>query len=89
MRHGTIDGYNRHRCRCDECKAAHRERCITNRQRRLDQRIEVDGKFYSPIVERHGTTNGYRNYGCRCAGCTAAHGRGCRDYYRAKAKERA
>lgn len=25
--HGTINGYSKHRCRCEECRRANRERC--------------------------------------------------------------
>ncbi len=28
MRHGTVTGYNYHRCRCDLCKAAIHERSV-------------------------------------------------------------
>lgn len=63
-RHGTINAYGYHGCRCDRCKAANTEAQQEARDRR--QLAEVP-------PEVHGTENGYSNYRCRCDRCKAAH----------------
>lgn len=60
--HGEARGYDKG-CRCDECKAAYRERAREAKERRKSR----------PIPEHvHGTWNGYANYDCRCSRCLAA-----------------
>lgn len=65
-RHGTLNGYSNHHCKCKRClafgRAYHREASLLRRQRGL----EPD----SPI---HGTDGGYVNYGDRCDRCKKAH----------------
>lgn len=56
-RHGTLYGYQKGPCRCDDCRAANREH-----MRRL--------KGSAP--PSHGAS-GYENYGCRCDVCSDAH----------------
>jgi hypothetical protein len=63
-RHGTVNGYDNHRCRCDDCKAAW-ARISADRRRRRAYVIRSDD-------ERHGTNSFYCNHGCRCPACTEA-----------------
>jgi hypothetical protein len=65
-RHGTINGYSNHKCRCDLCKAAWREYCFAKRQMRFSRGAK------NPRTIPHGTTGGYGNWHCRCEDCTAA-----------------
>ena len=58
MTHGTISAYNRHCCRCAECRKAN-----ARIQRRKMERLA------SVEPPKHGTANAYINYGCRCAAC--------------------
>lgn len=64
-RHGTVNGYNNWRCRCEACSAAGaRFNAAAKQERRKRGLPEGDG--------RHGTVNGYTNWGCRCTDCKAA-----------------
>lgn len=76
--HGTITGYNRHRCRQPACRAAARAATAEARQRRLALRVERGGRSYAerdtngnPLP--HGDASTYQNWGCRCEPCTAAN----------------
>lgn len=80
VRHGTLNGYSNHHCKCQPCldygRAYHREASLRRRQRGLE-----------PDSPAHGTDGGYVNYGCRCDRCKQAHSS---DHaaYRARDKER-
>jgi hypothetical protein len=63
-RHGTVNAYTYHGCRCDRCKEANREATAAARDRRQKAGVPP---------EAHGTVNAYSNYRCRCAECTVAH----------------
>lgn len=63
-RHGTINAYSYHGCRCDRCKAAQKESVAAARDRRQNGEIPE---------HVHGTENGYSNYRCRCDRCKDAH----------------
>lgn len=63
-RHGTVNGYINHKCRCPECREANRQEVAKARRRRF---LTVTGDD-----PRHGTDNYYANYGCRCTACVAA-----------------
>lgn len=65
-RHGTLNGYSNHRCRCEACKETWRDYCLQKRKRRFD----LGAKY--PQMIPHGTTGGYGNWRCRCEECTAA-----------------
>ena len=59
--HGTRAGYNGHKCRCDECKAAQSE---YGRKRRGAPKPK------KPLP--HGTYSGYACHKCRCEDCKKA-----------------
>jgi hypothetical protein len=75
-RHGTINAYKNHGCRCDKCKQA-----IADYQREYYQKKTkgISTRKYDltpvdpddPDDPRHGTVNGYRK-GCRCDECKQA-----------------
>lgn len=66
IKHGTINAYNNHKCRCEACKLAHREYQLVRVPIRKSKGLE-------PGDSRHGTYNGYANYGCRCEACKEAN----------------
>jgi hypothetical protein len=69
--HGTYAGYNRHRCRCADCRTANTE--YTRSARARLNRV--------PTKQiPHGTRNGYVNYGCRCIPCRQADRAYLREY---------
>ena len=74
-RHGTINGYSNHGCRCGPCRAANAAEQSRQRAARLKS---------PPPDHVHGTVNGYNNYGCRCQSCLGAHRESKRSYYRRK-----
>ncbi len=59
--HGSINGYTRHKCRCDECRAAWRTYQRKARARRRGKEPPV-----------HGIASAYREYRCGCEACLAA-----------------
>lgn len=60
-RHGTTNGYNNLKCRCQPCRNAWASDVASSKERRSQR----------PIPNHvHGTQNGYGNYKCRCAACT-------------------
>lgn len=71
-RHGTLNGYNTLKCRCDNCRAAKAAYQID--YKRPYKRLAADDP-------RHGTYNGYSNLKCRCADCRAANAVRQIDYY--------
>jgi hypothetical protein len=76
--HGTVNGYNYHDCRCNECRAAMstfiNDWRAENRQRPI------------PAYVEHGTVNAAVNYGCKCRPCREAKRDADRDY---RARKRA
>jgi hypothetical protein len=68
--HGTWNGYNWHRCRCAECRAANHAKNEARRERRRSVQIPDDVK--------HGSYVTYVEYGCRCVPCCDAN----REYFR-------
>ena len=64
--HGTHGGYTNHRCRCDDCREAHRVGHAAS-VARMRQRL-ASGEA-QPV---HGTPGAYCNWGCRCIPCTQA-----------------
>lgn len=75
VEHGTANGYVHHRCRCEACTRA-------NRERHDEWRNRVRGNAPS-----HGL-NGYVNYACRCRTCKRA-GSASNRHYRELRKRRA
>jgi hypothetical protein len=69
-RHGTINGYTNHSCRCELCRAANTESVANARNRRVGE---------LPPEEVHGTENGYSNWRCRCSDCREAHAAAARE----------
>ena len=61
-------------CRCDECRAARRDRHRRLRAERRAQRREVDGRLIAPGAP-HGTATAYCDWYCRCRPCTTAAAR--------------
>lgn len=59
--HGTRGGYSNHRCRCTECREAHRVAMAAWKAQAVHR---------EPY--RHDAA-AYRNWGCRCEICTAAN----------------
>jgi hypothetical protein len=74
-RHGTINGYTNHGCRCGPCTGAN----TSEQQKARDRRSALE---IPPEV--HGTENGYSNYNCRCEDCKAAHNQAAREYRASK-----
>ncbi len=62
-RHGTTNGYGNLGCRCERCRAAHRERHAG-----YIARVRAEGR----VLGRHGSTVAY-DTGCRCDVCRDAH----------------
>lgn len=60
MKHGTISGYIRGKCRCDGCRKAYSDY-------RREWQIGIKGNNV-----RHGTKHYYDAYGCRCPDCKRA-----------------
>jgi len=65
-RHGTENGYNNIKCRCERCRRAHRDY-----QARYMRRVLEDGSLVNATVE-HGSAYRY-DVGCRCDACRQAH----------------
>lgn len=64
--------YNRG-CRCEPCKARHRERMTEGNKRRWAQRVTgANGDWFAASVLDHGTSSAYTNWGCRCDPCRGA-----------------
>lgn len=61
-RHGTVNGYNNLRCRCDRCRTA------ATRHHAEDKKVRQSKPIPGHV---HGTENGYGNWGCRCLHCTS------------------
>ena len=64
--HGTTNGYNNLKCRCEACRAAWAEFCAEMRMVRRIKLLSGDG------APTHGKASTYGNYGCRCQPCTTA-----------------
>lgn len=64
-RHGTINGYCNHECRCEECRRAWTDYCLLRRVQRASALAADD--------PRHGKESTYFNHQCRCDECRAAH----------------
>ena len=63
MKHGTINGYQHHKCRCTDCRDAKREYKKKLKLKKLEGIPE--------LVERrreHGTAEAY-SFGCTCDLC--------------------
>lgn len=67
IQHGTLSAYRKHKCRCDECKAALTEYHRRWREAHPDYRTE---RTRQPSA--HGTIRRYTSYKCRCDECQAA-----------------
>lgn len=65
--HGNNAYTDDRRCRCPECRAAHRR---TNAERRAKAYAHTR-KHGLPDGVRHGSS-AYENWGCRCPICTTA-----------------
>jgi hypothetical protein len=71
--HG-VQGYNWHKCRCEQCRAANSARSRTSRAARKARTAAGD-----PAVP-HGTRGGYTNWACRCLPCSQANSEACLEY---------
>lgn len=56
--HGTPNGYQNYRCRCEPCKKSNSD----YRKKRLQQSVTGNEPW-------HGTMSGYGYWGCRCKRC--------------------
>jgi GIY-YIG catalytic domain len=65
-RHGTVNRYTNHRCRCQPCRDAWAAFCRSLKERRAAALAE------DPSIAPHGRTSTYRNYCCRCRPCVEA-----------------
>lgn len=65
MPHGTNSRYTNHRCRCDECRQAHRDYAASRRRYAAAHPLPPDDP-------RHGTVVAYVHYLCRCERCKRA-----------------
>lgn len=65
-RHGTVNGYGNHGCRCEDCREAHR----LNHARYMEK-VRKTGQLAGNET-RHGTSYRY-DVGCRCDECREAH----------------
>jgi len=65
--HGTISRYTNDKCRCDDCRAAHRRYSAKRRAQRREL-LQDD-----PTLVEHGRLSTYLNWGCRCTECTEAN----------------
>lgn len=71
--HGTENGYNRYKCRCNECRSAH---SLYGKKRRLDNSEKIQQNLLFKIKvgpTKHGTVRGYLEYRCRCTECKAEY----------------
>jgi hypothetical protein len=66
-RHGTVNGYGNHFCRCDACRAAH---CAYHAKYMAKVRQTKELVKCRDVL--HGTPYRY-DVGCRCSECRAAH----------------
>lgn len=69
--HGTNKAYLRDKCRCEECKEAHREVARAYKKRVKSARWPT----------KHGTNWAYRGQGCRCKICVAGEKKRNREKY--------
>lgn len=67
MKHGTISGYQYHKCRCTDCRNAKRKYEKKLKLKKLEGIPELIG----PKPIQHGTHNAYTNRKCRCEICSA------------------
>lgn len=66
--HGNNAYTDNRRCRCDDCRTAHR-RTIAARRTAAYAHTAEHGL---PAGIPHGTVTAYDNWGCRCDGCRTA-----------------
>lgn len=71
-RHGTVNGYGNHGCRCEACRDAHR---VKHHEYIVRKRAE------GHVLGQHGSTLAY-DTGCRCDVCREAHNKKSREYKR-------
>lgn len=69
-RHGTLNAYVNHHCRCQACTEANSAAQVEARLRRASKVIPA---------HVHGSANGYINYKCRCPDCTAGYAESVRE----------
>jgi predicted metal-dependent hydrolase len=69
--HGTVNGYNYHRCRCDDCCAA----VAAGWRARRERATQAPDKQVP-----HGTRHGHLYYGCGCGPCREANRTYLREY---------
>lgn len=63
--HGSQTMYQRHGCRCDECRAGNARR---NAAMRRDRALRL---AQDPTLAPHGSVSTYNNWDCRCDECRA------------------
>lgn len=83
--HGLASTYRSpaYKCRCAECREAHRQRFLEENARRAERLA------HDPTLAEHGKYSTFTNWGCRCDKCTAAQSvENRRQYERRKAAKR-
>jgi hypothetical protein len=78
--HGCY-AYQRHKCRCDICRAANTENC---RQSRANAKARAKR---DPRLIPHGTVVGYGYWGCSCSDCRKANAENQKKYPAKKRKD--
>ena len=64
-RHGTLNGYTNHKCRCVPCLDFGRNYFKEKARERREKGLPAGSRL-------HGTEGGYSNYKCRCEPCMKA-----------------
>lgn len=83
-RHGTVNAYTNHACRCQPCRNAW---AYYNRTRRWRNGHAPKHGPRPPRTPRHGTRTEYVKHHCRCILCRQAETEYKRNYRRKQAKK--
>ena len=88
-RHGTLNGYEYHRCRCDACRAANNRRNAVRRAKgSVPLKIHLARVHAKAQHIEHGTSWAYEGKGCRCDLCREARReRGVEQRYRRRLRD--
>ena len=73
-RHGSVNGYQNLKCRCQDCRHAWAEDMRAKRRRRHDKMMAGEAQ-----PAKHGTTGTYNNWMCRCPACSAVQAQTAKD----------
>jgi hypothetical protein len=79
-RHGTTNGYNHYRCRCNRCRQAHAD--YNRSHNHKIGKHKPMAQYFAELVRvpvQHGTLNAYSNRNCRCDECRKVWAVHCRE----------